>query len=349
MCLAGAIHAAAQARPNPHIGIAAPMSDYFAVIGEQIRAGAVAAIETRGAISYTVADDRCSAEGGAESARRLVDAGVSVVIGYPCVEAIDSAMPILAEAGITLIAVGAQAEGVTAHTGADAWPLLRLAPRNAQEADAVADHLKRAWRNVNFAIIDDGTLYGRQLAEAVRLRLDEDNLKPVFTDTYRPQMENQVALVRRLQKAGATHVFIGGDAFDAAVIGANAAMVEVPLAIAGGAALIAPPDDGTLADNTVVAAFPDWASAPPAADAVEALDRAGLAADGYTLPAYAAAQIAIFGIDITGDNGVFPHERMLGRTFDTAIGPLRFDKDGELAGNLFDVFIVSDGRLKPVE
>ena len=349
ICLACATQTVAQPAQQSRIGIVGPLSDYFSIIGDQIRSGAAAAINEREGVAISVADDECSAEGGANSAREMVEAGVSVVIGYPCIEAFDTAMPILAEAGITLIAIGTQAEGITAHTKAKSWPLLRLAPSNTQEAEAIAGYLAGVWRSVNFAIIDDGTLYGRQLAEAVRFQLEEDNLRPVFTDTYRPQMENQVGLVRRLNKAGATHVFIGGDAFDASVISANAEMIEVPLTIAGGSALIGPPEDGKLADDTIVTGFPDWSRKAEALVAIQAMEGSPLGADGYVLPAYAAAQIAIFGIDISADDGIFPYQRMLNRSFETVIGPLRFRPDGELEGNLFEVFTIFNGRMEPVE
>jgi branched-chain amino acid transport system substrate-binding protein len=347
-CLAGAWPMPAIAQDTAKIGIAAPLSGYFEILGEQTVAGVEAALRTRQALTHQVEDDGCDTEGGARSARNLVIAGTKVVIGFPCIEAFDGAIPILAQAGIPVIAVGIRAEGITDETSDESWPVLRLAPRNADEAEAIAGYLREAWRTVNYAIIDDGTLYGRQLAETVRFLLEEDNLKPVFTDNYRPQLENQMGLVRRLQRAGATHVFIGGDAFDAAVIAGNAETIDVPLTIAGGSALVAPPSAGKLAEGTIVARLADWSSRDAASEALPLFEGSALGTDGYVLPAYAAAEIAIFGLDIAGDDGAFPYQRMLDRTFDTVIGPLRFDRNGELVQNLFEVAIVRDGELVPV-
>lgn len=337
----------AHAQDDARIGIAAPLSGYFSIIGEQIEAGAMAALQRRADVTHRVADDQCSEDDGARSARELADAGVSVVIGYPCIEALDSALPVLADAGIAVIAIGVQAELVAEQDAGGTGQVLRLAPKAAHEADAIATYLRDAWRDANFAIIDDGTLYGRQLAETVRFLLKEDNLRPVFTDTYRPQIENQAGLVRRLQRAGATHVLVGGDAFDAAVIARNAEAIGIPLTLAGGSALVAPPSAGKLSDGTLVAKLPDWSVRDAAAGIAAELATTPVGTDGYVLPAYAAAEIAIFGADIADGNGGFPRDRMTGRTFETAIGPIRFDENGDVTRNLFEVFVVRDGELTP--
>ena len=134
--------------------------------------------------------------------------------------------------------------------------MFRSGPAAHTEFAVLAGHLARAWREASFAIIDDGTLYGRQLAENVRLLLADAALEPVFVDTYRPLLESQAALVRRLQRSGASHVLIGGEARDAAIIAADAARIGYRLAIAGGSILVAPPADGRLPDGTITVAVP---------------------------------------------------------------------------------------------
>lgn len=329
------------------IGVSAPLTGYFEILGEQVESGARAALGGGADADIVVADDKCSAEGGETAADALISANASLAIGFPCIEAFDAAMPKLAEAGIPVILLGVRAEGLSAQREDKGWPMVRLAPRNQDEAEALATYLRSAWRTDNFALIDDGTLYGRQLIETVRFLLEEFNLKPVFTDTYRPQMENQVLLIRRLQKSGATHVVIGGDAFDAAVIGKDAAAAGIKLTLAGGSALIAPPSDGTLPDGTVLVALPDWLEREPARDLAESLPDTLLADDGYFVPAHAATEIALSSIDQLDDSGHVPLAALVGKTFETALGPVRFGDDGNLMRNLFDVFIVEDGRPVP--
>lgn len=342
--LAGVLPVHAQAQTI--IGISAPMSENFAILGEQIEAGARAAIEASDGYSLTVVDDMCTEEGGAASAEKLISAGAEIVIGYPCIEAFNAAMPVLADEGIPVIAVGLQADNVTTDLDEKGWPLVRLAARSSGESDAAADYLRQAWRGVNFAVIDDGTLYGREFAEAVRFSLEGDNLRPVFTDTYRPQLENQVALIRRLQKAGATHVIIGGDAFDAAVIADDAEQSGVNLTLAGGSALVAPPSEGKLKDGTIVFARPEWAKQPSAKEAVAQLHKAEETAEGYTIPGYAAAQVAMAALE-SGASGKELYASMRDKRFETAMGPIRFGANGEMTRNLFQPFIIQGGELVP--
>lgn len=335
----------AKAQNDVPIGVSAPLSDYFSVIGDQIEAGARAAQEKAGGGSLEFFDDACEPDGGARTAEAMIDAGVAVAVGYPCIESFDTAMPILAEADIPLILLGVQSEAIAVERRKGNWPVLRLSPKSSDEADAIADYMKRAWRDVNFAIIDDGTLYGRELAEAVRFRMEDDNLKPVFADTYRPQLDNQVALIRRLQKAGATHVFVGGDASDAAIIGANAARIGVPLTLAGGTAFLAPASAGTLSDGTVLVALPAWPDAmdKPSA-AADAPAGAAHPGNSYLVPAYASVQIAHAIFDDRDPGEGFFFGDLLGRTFDTVLGPISFDGNGDVSRNLFRIFVIENGE-----
>lgn len=339
---------AAHAQDGVTVGISAPLSGYFSVLGEQVEAGARMARDRVDAGSLAFFDDACEAEGGARTAEAMIRADVTIAVGYPCIEAFDAAMPILAAANIPLVLIGVQSEAIAVDRRKGNWPVLRLAPQSSDEAKAIADYMRSAWRGNNFAIIDDGTLYGRQLAEAVRFRLEDDSLVPVFTDTYRPQLDNQVALVRRLQKAGATHVFVGGDAFDAVIIATDAATVGVPLTLAGGSAFLAPASAGTLTDGTVLTALPGWpddGGDPPAIG--EDTEIAARAGNGYFVPAHAAVQIALEIFEgASADDGFFFGD-LLGRTYDTVLGPISFDGNGDVTRNLFDVFVIKDGKPVP--
>lgn len=337
----------AVAQDGVTIGVSAPFSGYYAVLGEQIETGARAALDGHPDIGMVTADDACSAKGGASAADTLIARGVAIAIGFPCIEAFDAAMPKLADAGIPVILLGVRAEGITAQAKAKGWPLLRLAPHASDEAEALAAYLKSAWRDAGFAIVDDGTLYGRDLSESVRLLLEEDNLKPVFVDTYRPQLENQVALVRRLQKAGATKVLIGGDAYDAAIIGNDAISVGAPLAIAGGGALLAPPEDGVLPDGTLVAAPPDWLSLEPAARLREKLADQTVSLDGYLAPAHAAVEVALAATGGLDADGHLRIADMANHAFETVLGAIRFDADGQLEGNPIIIYTIENGLPVP--
>ncbi|TGV64851.1 ABC transporter substrate-binding protein, partial [Mesorhizobium sp. M00.F.Ca.ET.158.01.1.1] len=105
----------------------------------------------------------------------------------------------------------------------------------------------------------DGTIYGREIAETFRAAAEQAALKPVFVDTFRPQLDNQIGLIGRLKKAGATHVFAGGDGDDIAIMGRDAAQLQAGTVLAGGENLRTPPGDVPSSSGTLMIAQPEWA------------------------------------------------------------------------------------------
>lgn len=341
-CAASLLALAAQAEPA-RIGVAAPLSGASAILGGQVRTGAVIAAELLG-VALDVADDRCTAEGGAEAAKRFVEAKVAVAAGFLCSEALEAALPALKQAGIPVITVGVRTDSLTDRREKTGWPVYRLGPRGDGEREAAAAILTKMWRSELFAVVDDGTIYGRELAESFRVAAEQSGLKPVFVDTFRPQFDNQVALVGRLRKAGATHVFVGGDGEDIAVMARDAAVLGTDMVFAGGETLrladrAVPPAEGTL-----MIAPAEWTSmAAPAV--VSAFEARKATTDGYALPAYAAVEIA----NAAAASGKPPAEALDGGDFATALGTVRFDAKGDLATNPYRLFRFDGTNYVPLE
>ncbi|MET0598612.1 MAG: branched-chain amino acid ABC transporter substrate-binding protein [Mesorhizobium sp.] len=324
------------------IGVAAPITGPSARLGAQNRAGAEAgASATSPQATLDIVDDQCSADGGTAAANDFVAAKVNVVVGFLCTESIEAAMPILKGAGLPVITVGVRTNSLTDRKYKTGWPVFRLAPRSDAEGIAVSSMLIELWRNELFAIIDDGTIYGRELAESVRAGAEQEALKPVFVDTYRPELDNQVGLVGRLRRAGATHAFVGGDLDDVAIIGRDAAGIGMTLTLAGGEALRAAPGAVALLPGTLMVGLPDPAEiAKP--EALAALKARGTVPDGYVLPAYAGVEVARQALAKAAAGGSVADA--LGKDpFETALGSIRFDAKGDLSDNPFRMFRY-DGR-----
>src|SRR5690606_21540418 len=92
------------------VGVVAPLSGPFSLLGRQLRDGALDAIAAA-SIEFrpVIADDRCSAEGGAAAGELLAGQGVVAVIGFLCGEAMEAAMPPLADASIPVLTPGVRA------------------------------------------------------------------------------------------------------------------------------------------------------------------------------------------------------------------------------------------------
>lgn len=329
------------------IGLAAPLTGPSALLGGQMKAGADAAAAKLGA-TIVAADDRCSADGGAAAAQAFIAAEVAVVTGFLCTEAIEAALPLLKTAGIATIATGVRTNALTERLTKTGWLVARFAPRADAEMVAAADILGERWRTDLFAIIDDGTIYSRDLAEGFRAAIERKGLKAVMFDTFRPQLDNQIGLVGRLRKAGATHVFVTGDRADIAIMGRDAASLSYPLTIAGGEVLRAAADDVDLAEGTLMVGLPEWADIADPTILAD-LRSAGIEPEGYVLPAYASVEIAAEAIKRATATEGSPIETVRGEEFQTVLGAVGFSEAGERTDNPYRLFRYSGGKFEVVE
>lgn len=321
------------------IGLAVPLSGSSAQLGAQMRDGANAAVNAISdrPVTLDVRDDLCTAEGGAQAARAFVEAKAVFVVGFLCHDAIAAALPILSAANIPVITPGVRTDSLTDGREKSGWPVYRLAPRDDGEARAVADLLLPQWRSELFAVVDDGTIYGRDLAESFRATAETSGLQPVFTDNYRPQLENQIGLVGRLRRAGATRAFVGGDREDVAIMGRDAAQLGYALQIAGGEALRAATVNTAPAVDTLMVAPPDWSKAGRA-ETLQALRDAGIEPDGYVLPTYAAVEVVVTALTDAETSDQTLRQILDREAFTTAIGEIRFDPKGDLAENPYRLY-----------
>jgi branched-chain amino acid transport system substrate-binding protein len=330
------------------IGVVAPQSGSFASIGAQILAGAQAKIGQDGNTIVNI-NEPCEENTGAAVADALIAAQVQVAVGFLCSATLDGALPKLKDANIPAITVSVRSRILMEDAVKNNWPLFRLAPSDGAEAAKIIEVILRNWAAEPIALIEDGTIHGRELTEAVRNALEQNGLKPVFTDTYRPGQEQQIALVRRLKRAGATKVFIGGDRSDVAVIARDAASEKIPLALLGGDAMRAPDQPLPLADGVLAVALPDYTARADASPAGVAIRATGEEPEGYVLPAYAAAEISIKAAQAAAADDRPVAQHLGGMPFDTVIGRIAFDSGHELAENPYQLMQWRAGAFVPAD
>lgn len=328
------------------IGVVAPRSGPYAPLGTQILQGARAAAEAAGDTVVEI-DESCDEAGGARAAKGLTDAKAAVAVGFLCVETLSTALPQLKAAQIPAITVSVRSKILMEDTLRNGWPLFRMAPVEGDEARKLSETIIAIWKAQPIALIEDGTIYGRELASAIRQRIEPMGITPVFIDTFRPGQEQQLALVRRLAKTGATRVFVGGDRSDAAIIARDANSENIQVTLMGGDALRASNRPIALRDGVLAVALPDYAALPTASAAVAVLKAKNIDADGYMLPAYAAVEVAHQAVSQTAGR---PVAAALGSgSFQTAIGAIAFGQDHELKTNPFRLVEWRGSAFFPVQ
>lgn len=323
------------------VAVIAPLSGPFEELGKQVAAGVKRAFPANDA---PVFDDACSEAGGKTAAEQAIASGVRLLAGFLCTEAFQGAVPVLKDKGVTVLSVGIRTESMAKLAERNGIALFRLVPHAKAEMEAVGRLVPPLFKDTNFAIIDDGTIGARDLAEAFRTAATAQGLKPVFNDTFRPQLDNQIALIQRLVKAGATHVFAGGDRGDIAIMARDAAARNVALTFAGGESLDAADDAEPLADGVYMVGLADWSRySPQTAEIAESMGQAGVEPARSFWRAVAAGEIASALVKEGGDF----HAQLKAKTFTTRLGPVKFDADGYWTAEPYALFVLRGGVFVP--
>jgi branched-chain amino acid transport system substrate-binding protein len=330
------------------IGVVAPQVGTYASLGAQITEGAKFEAEKSGNMVITV-DEPCTENSGQAVADALVKAKVQIAVGFLCSETLEGALPKLKDAGIPAITVAVRSHILMEDALKNGWPLLRLAPLDSAEADKVVNTILSAWAAKPIALVDDGTIHGRELVEAVRNALEEKGMKPVFVDTYRPGQEQQIGLARRLRKAGATNVFVGGDRSDVAILARDAAAEKIPLVLMGGDAMDAADQPLPLAVGVEAITLPTYSTLPPGIETAKALRGKGIEPEGYVLRADAAASIANQAAETASNEKKPLFDVLTGNTWQTSLGPVAFGANHELSENPYRHLQWNGKDFQPVQ
>jgi branched-chain amino acid transport system substrate-binding protein len=160
------------------IGVAQPITGDLATLGQDLVNGvqlAVTELNKQGfkvngklvTLEAVVMDDKANPEEGQKVAHALVDAGVVAVIGHMNSGVSIPAAPIYAEKGIAQLAISSNPK----FTELGHATALRIVANDSLQARAVGSFAANQIDGTKFAVVDDGTAYGKGLAEAAAEQL----------------------------------------------------------------------------------------------------------------------------------------------------------------------------------
>lgn len=224
------------------IGVAQPLTGNLAALGQDMHQGVKLAVDELNKAGFKIkgkpvtlevvaVDDRADAATGKQVAQQLVDAGVVAVIGHLNSGVSIAAAPTYAEKHIAQLAISTNPR----YTELNLPTTLRLVANDTLQAKAIGSYAGQLPAR-SFAVLDDGTPYGKGLADgaaaqlakakkAVALRQSFDDKTTAFDELAAKLKEagvdgivstlndfQVVALVEALRKAGHTQVaLLGGD------------------------------------------------------------------------------------------------------------------------------------------
>lgn len=337
------------------IATVGPMQGQYAMFGEQLRHGAemaVADINAAGGINgekltLEIGDDGCDPQRAITVATELAAKGVKFVAGHFCSNASIAAAGIYEQNGILEISPAATNPKFTDQGG---WNVARVSGRDDGQGVFAGSFLATAYRDKKIAVLDDGSSYGKGMADALRRTLAAAGVKEALSERYAPGGKDFGALVTRLIGAAIDVVYIGGASADAGLIVRRLREAGSPAQIVAGDTLVAGEfwsAAGPAANGTIMTFPADPQRLPAAKDVIGRFAASGYAPEGATLYAYAAVQayrqaaVAVGGVD---DNRKIAQWLRAGNTLNTVLGDLSMDEKGDIRNPKYVWYRWSDGK-----
>jgi branched-chain amino acid transport system substrate-binding protein len=190
------------------IGVAQPLTGNLAALGKDLLNGVQLAVEELNkegvkingkTVTFEVVavDDRANAETGKEVAKQLVDAGVVAVIGHLNSGVSIAAAPIYAEKHIPQMAISTNPK----FTALGLDTTFRLVANDTLQAKAIGSFSASQFKATKYAMLDDGTPYGKDLAAGAAVQLKNAKKDIVLQQSFDDKTTKFDELAAKLKAA----------------------------------------------------------------------------------------------------------------------------------------------------
>ena len=333
-----------------------PLTGQDAPTGEQMQRGAEAAVDAINQsggvlgqkLHLVLKDDACDPKQAVAVANELSGENVFGVIGHMCSGSAIPASKTYNEEGILMISPSATSPALT-DQGFD--NIFRTCGRDEQQGAIIAQFIAKHYPDKSIALVHDKTAYGQGLADEVHKNLARLGLKEKMYESISRGERDYSSLVSKLKQNNIDVLFFGGYHTEAglivrqmrdqglktAFIGDDDLTTHEFWSITGGAG-----EGSFMSFNT------DPRTKPEAADAVKHLRAAGFDPEGTTLYTYAAVQVMAESIKRAGAVDVKKAIKALHEgSYSTVIGPVAFDKKGDVTKPDYIIYQWSKGVYAP--
>jgi branched-chain amino acid transport system substrate-binding protein len=334
-------HAQAQVR----IGVGAPITGGAAAFGAQLKNGVEQAVEDINAaggilgqkLVLEVGDDRSDPKEGVSVANKFAADGVKYVIGHFNSGVTIPASDVYRENGMLAITPAATNPKVTDRPGM--WNTFRTCGRDDQQGSVAGAIIAARFKGKRVAMIHDKTTYGQGLAEETRKAMNAKGVKEVMFEGVNKDDKDFTALVSKVKAGNPDLIYWGGLHDTGGLILRQLRDQGVKAPLMGGDGIT---DDefaaiaGPGAEGTLMTFAPDPRTNPKNKTIVETFrKRRGFEPQAYTLYSYAAVQIIKQAAEQAKslDPRKIAEVMHSGKSFDTVLGDLTFDKKGDVSND----------------
>jgi branched-chain amino acid transport system substrate-binding protein len=321
------------------VGAAGPMTGGQATFGRQMRDGAeqaVADINAAGGVlgrklRLEIGDDACDPKQARSVAEKLSGMGVAVAVGHYCSSSSIPASDAYVDGNVLQIT---PASTNPLFTDRSLWNTFRTCGRDDQQGGFAAGYLAKNFKDKNIAIINDKTTYGKGLADEVKKALNAAGVKEKLYESYNQGDKDFTALVSKLKRDNIDIVYDGGYHQEAGLIVRQMRDQGLKTILMAGDALATREFSsitGPAGEGVLITFPPDPRKRPGAVAVVKKFKDKGIDPEGYVLYTYAAYQIWAQAAAKAGT--IDPQKvaaTMRAGTWDTVLGPISFDKKGDI-------------------
>ena len=329
------------------IGVPGPMTGGQATFGRQMKSGAEQAITDINAaggvlghkLAIDIEDDACDPKQARSVAEKLAGMRVPVAIGHYCSSSSIPASDAYLDGGVLQIT---PASTNPLFTDRGLWNTFRTCGRDDQQGGFAAAYLAKNFKGKTIAIINDKTTYGKGLADEVKKALNGLGVKEKLNESYNQGDKDFTALVSKLKLNGIDIVYDGGYHQEAGLIVRQMRDQGLTTILMAGDALASHEFSsitGAAGDGVLFTFPPDPRKRPTAAAVAKEFTDKGVDPEGYILYTYAAIQIWAQAAAKAGT--IDPQKvaaAMHAATWETVLGPVSFDKKGDITANGWAVY-----------
>src|SRR5215831_8762219 len=339
------------------IAVVGPVTGSNAALGEQMTRGAkmaVSDINARGGVlgrklNLIVADDACDPKQAVAAANEVVGKKVVFVAGHYCSSSSIPASAVYNEAGILQMTPASTNPALTDDAAKKGWDnVFRSCGRDDVQGGVAGKYLADHFKGKNVAIVHDKTAYGKGVADETKKAMNAAGLKEVMYEAITQGDKDFSALISKMKQANIDAIYYGGYQTEAGLIVRQARDQGLKAQFIGADALMTEEFwkiTGPAGEGTLMTFPPDPRNVLSAKAVVDKFMAEGYNPEGYTLYTYAAIQAFAAAANKAASVKVGDLSKALkSMTVDTVVGPLSWDKKGDVTNPKYVFYIWKGGK-----
>ncbi|MBI3078855.1 MAG: branched-chain amino acid ABC transporter substrate-binding protein [Deltaproteobacteria bacterium] len=317
------------------------------MLGLALVAGLVLAAPAPGQTLKIGGDDQRDPKQGVAIAHKFVSAGVAGVIGHFNSSVSIPASTVYHEGGIVQIT---PASTNPQYTDRGLWNVFRVCGRDDQQGKVAADFVVQKLRAKRVAVLHDKTTYGQGLADEFAKAIKAQKVTPVSYGGVTQGDKDYTAVLTAVKGKDPQVLFFGGIHPEAILISKQmrALGMKAPLVSGDGVwteeyIKIA----GPAAEGAYITFTPDQKRIKEAQSVIRRhQEKYKRDVGAYTIYSYVAATILLEAIKATGGTqGRKLADHIRKTSWRTALGPIEFDRKGDVKVSPYVVWQVKNGKF----